>query len=261
MAETISTTRQEKPSVLILTPVKDAKSHLASYVAGLERLSYPRRLLSLGLLESDSADGTFGLLGELKERLERRFNRVSLDKHDFGFRMPPGVPRWAPAYQLSRRAVLARSRNRLLMQALGDEGWVLWLDVDVIEYPSDLIESLLATGRDILHAHCVLRYGGPTFDRNAWRDKGTIGMSDLRGANGPVRLDSVGGTVLLVCADLHRDGLIFPPFPYGRANPRIRDRHPVWGKGEIETEGFGMMAHDMGLQCWGLPDYEVLHRE
>ena len=86
-------------------------------------------------------------------------------------------------------------------------------------------------------------------------------MSDLRGADGPVRLDSVGGTVLFLRADLHRDGLVFPPFPYGRENPKIRDSHPVWGKGEIETEGFGMMAHDMGLQCWGLPDYEVLHHE
>ena len=25
--------------------------------------------------------------------------------------------------------------------------------------------------------------------------------------------------------------------------------------------GLGMMAYDMGLQCWGLPDYEVLHHQ
>jgi hypothetical protein len=29
-----------------------------------------------------------------------------------------------------------------------------------------------------------------------------------------VRLDGVGGTVLLVRADVHRDGLLFPPFRY-----------------------------------------------
>ena len=261
MAGSVSTTSEKEPSVVVLTPVKDAVAHFATYIAGLERLSYPKRSLSLGLLESDSVDGTFARLSDLKERLERRFSRVSFWKHNFGFRMPPDVPRWMPAYQLQRRAVLARSRNHLLMRALDDQDWVLWLDVDVIEYRHDLIETLLAAGRDILHAHCVLRHGGPTFDRNAWRDKGRVGMSDLRGADGPVRLDAVGGTVLLVRADRHRDGLVFPPFRYGLESPRIRDRHEVWGKGEIETEGFGIMAHDMGLQCWGLPDYEVLHRE
>lgn len=250
-----------EPSVLVLTPVKDAEPYIETYLSGLECLSFPRRSLSLGILESDSTDGTFMRLEEMRKRFERRFCRFSLWKRDFCFRIPKGVPRWASAYQLQRRAVLARSRNHLLMRALADESWVLWLDVDVIKYPPDLIETLLAAERDILHAHCVLRYGGPTFDRNAWRDKGAVGMSDLRGANGPVRLDSVGGTVLFLRADLHRDGLVFPPFPYGRENPKVRDSHPVWGKGEIETEGFGMMAHDMGLQCWGLPDYEVLHHE
>ena len=29
--------------------------------------------------------------------------------------------------------------------------------------------------------------------------------------------------------------------------------------GEIETEGFGLMALDMGVQCWGLPTLEILH--
>jgi peptide chain release factor subunit 1 len=250
-----------RPTVLILSPVKDAARSLPSYVRRLERLSYPPELLSLGILESDSRDGTFARLQAMRPRLQRRFRRVCLLKRDFGFRMPPGMPRWAPAFQQVRRAVLARSRNRLLMQALDDEDWVLWLDVDVVAFPADIIETLLSVQRDIVHPHCVLEAGGPTFDRNAWRDKGRSLMSDLCGADGPIRIDAVGGTVLLVRADCHRDGLVFPPFPYGRRNPRIRDEHPVWGIGEIETEGLGMMAYDMGLQCWGLPDYEVLHQK
>lgn len=246
---------------MVLTPAKEAKPHIETYLRGLERLSYPAELLSIGILESDSSDGTFEHLQYHRQRLERRFRRVTVCKRDFGFRMPSGVARWSDAYQLTRRAVLARSRNHLLMRALGEENWVLWLDVDVIDYPADLVETLLATERDILHVHCVQRYGGPSYDRNAWRDKGKVLMSDLRGAMAPVRLDAVGGTVLFVRADLHRDGLIFPPFPYGRANPKIRDSHPVWGQGEIETEGLGIMAQDMGIQCWGLPDYEVLHHK
>jgi len=255
------TEQASRPTVLILTPAKDAASSLSSYVRGLEHLSYSRESISLGMLESDSVDGTFSHLQALRPQLEQRFTRVCLFKRDFGFRLPPGVPRWTPTFQQVRRGILARSRNHLLMRALDDEDWVLWLDVDVVDYPADLVEMLLSVQRDIVHPHCVLDPGGGTFDRNAWRDKGRSLMSDLRGAGGPVRIDSVGGTVLLVRADCHRDGLIFPPFPYGQPNPHIRDTHPVWGIGEMETEGLGMMAYDMGLQCWGLPDYEVFHQK
>jgi len=65
--------------------------------------------------------------------------------------------------------------------------------------------------------------------------------------------------MLLVRADLHRDGLIFPPFRYGNKSGNARQRHPVWGRGEIETEGLGIMALDMGTQPWGLPDLEIVH--
>lgn len=32
-----------------------------------------------------------------------------------------------------RRGVLARSRNFLLAEALREEGWVLWLDADIVQ--------------------------------------------------------------------------------------------------------------------------------
>jgi peptide chain release factor subunit 1 len=81
----------------------------------------------------------------------------------------------------------------------------------------------------------------------------------LRGGPDLVRLDAVGGTVLLVRADVHRDGLVFPSFPYGAGNPAVRRPGPLGLHGELETEGLGIMAMDMGYQCWGLPNLEVLH--
>jgi hypothetical protein len=245
--------------ILILTPVKNAAPMLDTYAGNLERLTYPRELLSLGVLESDSQDGSWDLINSMAGRFVERFRRVVTVKRDYGFQMPADTPRWHPAFQLARRNVLARSRNQLLSRALTDEDWVLWLDVDVVYYPVDLIERLLGAGCDIVHPHCVRQLGGETFDLNAWSHHGTRIMSDLRGSNGPVRLDAVGGTALLVRADLHRDGLNFPPFRYGLRNDRIRPQHPIWGAGEIETEGFGIMAQDMGYQCWGLPDLEVIH--
>jgi hypothetical protein len=249
--------------VLVLTPVKDATLYLDRYFELLAQLDYPPGLLSLGLLEGDSQDGTYETLAALLPALRERYARVTLWKKDYGFRIPQGISRWAPAFQIPRRKVLARARNHLLSRALGDEAWVLWIDVDVTSYPSDLLRALIATGRDIVHPHCVTKHGGPTFDRNAWRDYGRVHMDQLRGGPDLVRLDTVGGSVLLVRADLHRDGLIFPPFLYGRSNPAVRRPGP-WGErnaGEIETEGFGLMAADMGHQCWGMPNLEVLHAE
>lgn len=246
--------RAGRPSVLILTPIKDAAELVAEYCGGLLGLTYPHALISLGLLESDSHDGTFEELQGYLPDLRRAFRRVGLWKRDFGYQLPPGLPRWEPAIQIERRTVLAKSRNHLLFRALDDEDWVLWLDADVIEYPPDLVERLLAVGRDIVQPHCVLDYGGPTFDRNGWRDRGRLHLDDLRAEGELVELHAVGGTVLLVRADVHRDGLIFPAFPYGRANPRIRA-----GRGELETEGLGIMAGDLGHACWGLPHLEVRH--
>jgi hypothetical protein len=50
--------------------------------------------------------------------------------------------------------------------------------------------------------------------------------------------------MLLVDASLHRGGLRFPELPY-------RDH--------IETEGFGLLARDLGVGAIGLPQVEILH--
>ncbi len=167
--------------------------------------------------------------------------------------------------QFERRTSLARSRNHLLSRALDDEDWVLWLDVDVIEFPDDIIERLLSYDRDILQPHCVKQYGGKTFDLNAWRDHGHLNPDGMRGEGELAKLDAVGGTMLLVRADCHRDGLVFPTFFYGAANPKARsNRADIMmpdHAGEVETEGLGIMASDMGIQCWCLPNLEVIHAD
>lgn len=248
-----------QPNVLILTPMKNAKKHLERYVELIEALDWPSAHLSIGILESDSDDGTFDSLNTIKDRLDARAQSVTLIKRDFDFKLPVGLPRWAPALQVARRTILARSRNHLLFGALKQEDWVLWIDVDVVDYPTDIIHRLLSTDCDIIQPHCVLEPGGPTFDQNGWIDHGKFTLHDKRGADCPVRMDSVGGCMLLIRADIHRDGLVFPAYKYGLENAAIRDPHPLWGKGEIETEGLAIMARDMGYQCWGLPDIEIIH--
>ena len=60
-----------------------------------------------------------------------------------------------------------------------------------------------------------------------------------------VRLDAVGGGMLLIDAELHRHGLTFPSFPH---------RH------RIETEGLSMIGLDMGVLSYGMPSLEVVHK-
>jgi hypothetical protein len=59
-----------------------------------------------------------------------------------------------------------------------------------------------------------------------------------------VELDAVGGTVLMIRAALHRQGLNFPTYPV---------------EGFIETEGLSMVARKMGIRSWGLPQLIVHH--
>ena len=126
-----------------------AAHHLDCYLAGLDRLTYPRAALSLGVLESDSRDGTFELLSA---RLAR-FCRVTLLRHDFGFHMPPVCRAELLRTRAAERA-RAHSRNRLLIGARADEDSVLWLDVDPLRRGDALRSpstySWEAAGRQLL---------------------------------------------------------------------------------------------------------------
>lgn len=240
--------------------MKQAAAHLDRYFANLAALEQDPASVSLGFLVSDSTDGTADALRERLPGLRARYRRVTLVERDFGFAVPDDLRRWSAAIQAPRRIVLARSRNHLLFRALDDEDWVLWIDADVASYPPDVVTRMLATGKSIVHPHCVVAPGGRSFDGNAWRDGGDVRMDGLRG-RGLVRLEGVGGTMLLVRADVHRDGLVFPAFPYGVRSPQARRGNAVNGRlgGELETEGLALMAKDMGHEVWGMPDLEIVH--
>ena len=60
----------------------------------------------------------------------------------------------------------------------------------------------------------------------------------------PVPLDGVGGHVLLVRADIHREGFVFPSVLFDH---------------QVETEGFAKMVKALGHQPYGLPGYLVHH--
>lgn len=252
------------PSVLLLTPVKNAAQFLPQYLENLQKLTYPSHRLSVAWLESDSDDETFATLQAALPRLNTHFHRVALYQRHYALRIKG--PRWSPRVQYARRAILAKSRNYLLSQALQDEDWVLWLDVDVTRYPPDIIETLLSSHEKIVVPHCVREGSDRTFDLNTFRFKpgardrnwsvytrhgiiqpprglGRHYLEDLQ-HHERIDVDGVGGTMLWVWADLFRDGLTFPATSY---------------RGYIETEGLAAIAQDLGYTCWALPQLTIYH--
>ncbi|KAI5287328.1 Golgi mannosyltransferase complex subunit [Ascosphaera acerosa] len=188
------------------------------------------------------------------------------------------------ATQKERRMAMAQARNSLLFTTLGPStSWVLWLDADIVETPPDLIQDLTRHDKPIIVPNCFQRYINPStrqpdiraYDYNSWVDSESaqrlaseMGPDDVlfegyaeiptyrtlmahmanldpnADKHAEMQLDGVGGTVLLVKAEVHRDGAMFPPFPFYHL---------------VETEGFAKMARRLGWDCWGLPNYLVYH--
>ena len=183
--------------------------------------------------------------------------------------------------QKVRRESMARARNSLLFTTLGPStSWVLWLDADIVETPATLIQDLTHHNRPVIVPNCYQRFYNNDikqmderpYDYNSWVDSDTAqnladtlepddilleGYAELptyrslmaymaqRASPNPkriVQLDGVGGTALMVKADVHRDGAMFPAFSFYHL---------------VETEGFAKMAKRLGYSVFGLPDYFV----
>lgn len=141
--------------LLVLTPLKDAAPWLDEYFENLARLSYPRNLISLAFLVSDSSDNTVAKLRARARRLaklppDERYDSITILEKDFHFNLA-SVARHGFEGQPVRRNFIARARNYLLTAALRwDHAWVLWLDVDVVRYDPDILSDLQSIDKDIV---------------------------------------------------------------------------------------------------------------
>ena len=257
----------ENQNVAIFVPARDAARDLTRCIELIGRLELPRERVKLAFCEGDSVDDTREAIKSGLAALGQEYR----DKQLLHFATGVSVgrdQRHLPRLQRVRRSALARVRNHLVDHGLGDDDdWVLWIDADVCDYPTDIVGTLMAARAKIVVPHCVLKLGGRSYDLNNFlevnssRDstyyKHVIGglyqppadthrrrhLHDLRYLD-RVPLTGVGGTMLLVHASVFRAGLRFPEVPY-------RDL--------IETEGFGQLACDCGLRPIGLPNAEIVH--
>lgn len=183
--------------------------------------------------------------------------------------------------QKARRSAMSQARNSLLFTTMGPStAWILWLDSDIIESPPSLIQDLARHDKPVIVPNCYQRYVDDSgkksirpYDYNSWQDSEvaqdmakSMGPDDIllegyaematyrtlmamladtsasRDQSRILPLDGVGGTALMVKAEVHRDGAMFPPFAFYHL---------------METEGFAKMARRLGWNCWGLPNYFV----
>jgi mannan polymerase complexes MNN9 subunit len=271
-------------AVLVLTPMA---RFYQGYWDNLVNLNFPHELITLGFILPKTREGnaaTAALQSQIKkyQKGPNRFRRIIIERQDFE---PPFAQdeseRHKMENQKARRSAMSVARNSLLFTTLGpDTSWVLWLDADIVETPSTLIQDLASHDKPIIVPNCFQKYYNDetsreeerAYDFNSWQDSVTaqtlasnmgpdeillegyaematyrtlmayVETSDPTDVHLEIPLDGVGGTALLVRADVHRDGAMFPPFPFYHL---------------IETEGFAKMARRLGWHSTGLPNYKV----
>ena len=151
---TLATTRDR---VLILTPLRDAASHLRQHFLLLSELTYSHQAIDLAFLVGDCKDDTLSALNSELDRLQlesnpQRFRSAMIIQKDFGDSTGQSVEeRHSFRAQGTRRKAIGRARNYLLYSALRPvHDWVYWRDVDIVENPKTILEDFMKHDKDVL---------------------------------------------------------------------------------------------------------------
>lgn len=222
-------------------------------------------------------------LRQSKREKKLNFKKITLLRQDSNsLQSQLEKDRHAFKVQKERRSMMALARNSLVFSTIAPTtAWILWLDADIVETPPTLIQDLTAHNKPVLSANVYQRFTDSEtkepsirpYDFNNWIEseeglkiaaslsddeiivEGYAEMAtyrplmahfyDAKGdKNAQMNLDGVGGGAVMVNADVHRDGAMFPSFPFYHL---------------IETEGFAKMAKRLGYEVVGLPNYLVYH--
>lgn len=255
------------PTISILIPLRDAAPYLEQSFALLDALDYPKDLIKITFCEGESKDNTLALLHSLIAPRKACYRGIEVVEYSTGINIQRHR-RTRPDVQKRRRSAIAKVRNHLISEGLNaSDDFALWIDIDVCDYPANILHRLLSENARICTPDCTLEPAGRSFDLNAYlrlkdlKDsryyKNSFGgifqppanhyhrrhLHDMRYLE-RVQLTAVGGTMLLVHAPVHLAGITFPELPY-------RDL--------IETEAFAVWAADMGVQAIGLPQVQIIH--
>ncbi|KAJ5123274.1 hypothetical protein N7448_009371 [Penicillium atrosanguineum] len=272
--------------VLMLTPLRDASSHLPMFFSHLRNLTYPHNLIDLAFLVSDSRDDTLDMLSRMLTEVQNdsdpkmAFGEISVIQKDFGQKVQQDVEsRHGFEAQASRRKLMAQARNWLLSATLRPtHSWVYWRDADVETAPFTIIEDLMRHNKDVTVP-------------NVWRP-----LPDWLGGEQPYDLNSwqESETALALADTLDEDAVIVEGYAeYATWRPHLAYLRDPYGDPDMEmeldgiggvsilakarvfragvhfpafsfekhaeTEGFGKMAKRMKFSVVGLPHYVIWH--
>ncbi|KAJ5587090.1 uncharacterized protein N7459_002855 [Penicillium hispanicum] len=272
--------------VLMLTPLRDASSHLPMFFSHLRNLTYPHSLIDLAFLVSDSRDETLEMLSHMLQEMQNdpdpkmSFGEISVIQKDFGQKVQQDVEsRHGFEAQANRRKLMAQARNWLLSATLRPtHSWVYWRDADVETAPFTIIEDLMRHNKDVIVP-------------NVWRP-----LPDWLGGEQPYDLNSwqESETALALADTLDEDAVIVEGYAeYATWRPHLAYLRDPYGDPDMEmeldgiggvsilakarvfragvhfpafsfekhaeTEGFGKMAKRMKFSVIGLPHYTIWH--
>lgn len=124
--------------IMVGCPIHNRCEHVDTYIESILDLCYPKKDLSLVILDHASTDGTYEKLLEYKDEISYRFGRFEVyQETDI-----PVVNEYNRDYEL-----YARIRNEWLGYRK-DEDYVFSIDSD-IWVPQDSLNRLLANNKDI----------------------------------------------------------------------------------------------------------------
>ncbi|WPG98745.1 Hypothetical protein R9X50_00153900 [Acrodontium crateriforme] len=268
------------PAILFLVLNKDGASWSSDFRSGQRGIyDFQDLLVSTELNLTNAALAIMTASAEEFETLKAASDRLPFARTSIFYRKDTSTGlsyenrhNHSPEAQLERRSAIATMRNYLMLRALEDELHLVWLDADVVELSPRIIQTMLRHSTDnreagIITAECHQNQMD-NYDKNAWKVnspdlKGTIGDGDRATAvqslvdtrlmipdlikdtkdSEIIPLDSVGGTLLYIRADLVRQGLTFP---------HVNVVGTTWnqfGWIGVETEGICYMAK--GLEGGG----------
>ncbi|KAF9149649.1 hypothetical protein BG015_008557 [Linnemannia schmuckeri] len=270
-----------KQTGLVLTLVRNHESWSAGrsfpdFLSIVQGFDYPMSNINLGVLASDKEE--FNAITDYIKQLpgDKNFFRqihVILREKDAGISREN---RRADNAQRDRRRLIARLRNYLLYTTMRDEDFVLWIDSDMIRVPNDLLGRMIDSGKDVITTATRTGPSGGFIDLNAWVgerikpnaeeqatiEKGGIFVPRPKSVKFThelqeefSELDSVGGTVLFVRGEVHREGVAFT------TNYVIGAGWKYEGYDGIESEGLCYVAGFLGYKCWGMPHAIAEHSE
>ena len=254
--------------LLILSPIHKTNARRQTrFVENLKNLAYDHTDACIVLLSDEASFSIVKDSTSVLSKARYSFIRIIKDPpflQQLNLVQPSFGDRHESHFQRHRRSTIAQARNYLLYSALALANaaeWVLWLDSDLLSYPANLVQRMLATGKQIVVPTCLCAgvgrssCGDDVYDKNSWaetdasrgnlaklprnelrvegygNDIGRLYMGDLRArakdGQQLVELQGIGGTCILIQASLHRRGVSFPPFLVNH---------------EIETEGNYLLA-------------------